>query len=362
MANKWELDWVDYNGLKFVELEKLFKPDNPYIFNFVTTNRGIGKTLNAFKNALVLGLNGRTSMQIARRKNSFKTEDGNRPLDNIFDGPLDCYPELFKDVNVYQKGGKFYLEHHGAHYWFCRQQDITSFGKNKSENDPTCDAIIFDEFIPLDGRYLGGPGYEIEMLKAGHRTKARGIKGEMDRKGVHIILCANLTDLNCPYFNALGIQKMIREQNIVRHKNTIAYKIWSEDSAKISSEVYGDDVDFERKIYENDMTVYGAGIKKRNCSQRDKIATLKCYDSFVSVYEYYDNYLSYVHFKKEAEDRTFVRTFDMYVEEGARYSGYPAVPRDLFSQLKAFKAAAAVTFEDVDSKLLIDPILIAKFG
>lgn len=89
---------------------------------------------------------------------------------------------------------------------------VSQFLKYKSASMPKVMKIIFDEYVPEDGRYLGGrqkPDQEPELCLNFYQSVARG-DGNVIREGVQFIFIGNTSSLNNPYYHYFGIDKKIQ--------------------------------------------------------------------------------------------------------------------------------------------------------
>lgn len=93
---------------------------------------------------------------------------------------------------------------------------LSALSRLKSMPMEDVTTILFDEFLPDDGRYLktADPFYEPQLLMSLYMTVARGI-GKPIRTNVKIICIANTTSLFNPYFTYFGID-MTGKQNYLK--------------------------------------------------------------------------------------------------------------------------------------------------
>lgn len=84
---------------------------------------------------------------------------------------------------------------------FCFAMSLSLIANDKSATPPQAKFIVFDEFIPLGGRYLDDD--EPAMLKQLVSTVFRGTPGQ-------VVMLANAITWNSPYFKMFGATKKVR--------------------------------------------------------------------------------------------------------------------------------------------------------
>ena len=85
---------------------------------------------------------------------------------------------------------------------FCYAMALTNTKHDKSATPPRLRNIVFDEFIPIDGRYIPD---EVHQFKTLVSTAVR------DVDYVQVFLFANSISWNSPYFELFGATKIVRE-------------------------------------------------------------------------------------------------------------------------------------------------------
>lgn len=190
MANKY------YNG------DKILNKKQP--FNFLLGNRGIGKSFYWKRYLLRKYLNKKHKFIYTRR---YRT-DIDRVVNNLFDDVLNQYPGYQIVCEKYE----FYLIRNNNKEHIGSAIAVSEFTKYKSRNFEEYDTIMFDEFLPEDGRYIGGkdkPYMEPELCLNFYQTVARGYN-KVIRDDVLFVFISNSVTINNPYFQFYNIDKKLR--------------------------------------------------------------------------------------------------------------------------------------------------------
>lgn len=184
---------------KFYSGKKVLSYGTPWIFSL--GNRSIGKTfywtcrcINYFKKT------GRKFLYVRRYDDDLKLV-GTKFFDAVrFKFPHD---ELGIQGNANGKTGTVFTCNGEP----CGMTLALSVAlKAKSISLVDYDIILFDEFLPENGRYLPN---EVEMALNLYQTVARG-NGKVIREDCRFVFIANNVTLNNPYFKELHIREMIK--------------------------------------------------------------------------------------------------------------------------------------------------------
>lgn len=180
-----------YNGDKIL--------NNPQPFNFLLGNRGTGKSFYWKRYLVRKFLKDRKQFIYVRRYKS----DLEKVIPTLFD---DIMPK-FKDIAIEVKGTT--VEINGELAGYCIS--VSEFIKYKSTSFQEVDTIMFDEFLPEDGRYIGGKDkitLEPELCLNFYQSVARGYNRPI-RDDVLFIFISNSVTINNPYFYYFKIDKLL---------------------------------------------------------------------------------------------------------------------------------------------------------
>lgn len=180
-----------YNGDKIL--------NNPQPFNFLLGNRGIGKSFYWKRRCIKSYLDNKRQFIYVRRYKS----DIDKVINNLFDDVLIKFPE----TTILVDKNKFIINGETAGYAI----SVSEFIKYKSSNFQDVDLIMFDEFLPEDGKYLGGknnPNLEPELCLNFYQTVARGYNRPI-RDEVIFLFISNSVTINNPYFYFYNIDKKL---------------------------------------------------------------------------------------------------------------------------------------------------------
>lgn len=181
-----------YNGDKIL--------NNPMPFNFTIGIRGIGKSFYWKRYPIKRFIERKEKFCYVRRYVS----DIQRVAPTLFDDISPKFPKHKIEV----KNNLIYVDEEEAGWCIA----VSEFIKYKSKSFKDCKLIIFDEFLPEDGKYLGGktnPNLEVELCLNFYQTVARGYNNVID-DSVKFIFIANSVTINNPYFLYFDIDKMIK--------------------------------------------------------------------------------------------------------------------------------------------------------
>ena len=188
-----------YNG------DKILNRKQP--FNFLLGNRGIGKSYYWKRYCIRQFLDKNRKFIYVRRYKS----DLDKVVSNLFDDVLN----QFDKYGIVFEKGKFYITSNDGIKLDCGLAiAVSEFTKYKSANFEDYDTIMFDEFLPEDGKYLGGkdrPFLEPELCLNFYQTVARGYNKPI-RDEVLFLFISNSVTINNPYFQFYNIDKRLRPE------------------------------------------------------------------------------------------------------------------------------------------------------
>lgn len=181
-----------YNGDKIL--------NNPQPFNFSLGARGIGKSYYWLRFCVRRFLKNKEQFIYTRRYLS----DLIKVMNTLFDSVKNEFPDtvITIDKNI------IYINEEIAGWCIA----VSEFTKYKSSNFGHVNTILFDEFLPEDGKYLGGkqnPNLEPELCLNFYQTVARDY-GKVIRDDVMFIFIANSVTINNPYFYYFNVDKQIK--------------------------------------------------------------------------------------------------------------------------------------------------------
>lgn len=180
-----------YNGDKIL--------NNPQPFNFLLGNRGTGKSYYWKRRLIRNWLSKRKQFIYVRRYKS----DLDKIIPTLFDDVSSC----FKNNKITTDKNIVYVDGEIAGWCIA----VSEFIKYKSSSFQDVDIIMFDEFLPEDGKYLGGktnPTLEPELCLNFYQTVARGYNRPI-RDEVMFIFISNSVTINNPYFYFYNIDKKL---------------------------------------------------------------------------------------------------------------------------------------------------------
>lgn len=209
---------------KFYTGKQVLSYGTPFIFSL--GNRSIGKTfywtcrnINYFKRT------GRKFLYVRRYDEDLKLTG-----DKIFDAVRFKYPHDELDVEGNGTTGTVYLINKRV----CGMSlALSKSTKAKSISLPDFDTILFDEFLPEDGRYLKD---EVGMALSLYQTIARG-DGKAIREDVKFVFVGNNVTLNNPYFKELRIRENIQPDTKYTVDKDRAWVVELTNNKEIAKEV-----------------------------------------------------------------------------------------------------------------------------
>lgn len=182
-----------YNGDKIL--------NNKQPFNFLLGNRGTGKSFYFKRYCIRNFINNKKQFIYVRRYKS----DLDKVMKNLFD---DIQPK-FPNDNIRVDKNTIFINDDVAGWCI----SVSEFIKYKSASFPNVYTIMFDEFLPEDGKYLGGKDnytLEPELCLNFYQSVARGYNQPI-RDDVLFLFIANSVTINNPYFYYFNIDKQLKD-------------------------------------------------------------------------------------------------------------------------------------------------------
>lgn len=184
--------------MKYYNGDKILNKKQP--INFVLGNRSAGKSFYWKRYCIKRFLeHGEQFIYIRRYKSD---------LDCVIDTFFNDVSHKFPKHDFEVKGNEFYIDNMIAGYGI----PVSSFSKYKSVMFDKVTTLMFDEFIPENGRYIGGkdkPFLEVETCLNFYQSVARGYNKPI-RDDVRFIFISNTVTLNNQYFWFFGIDKQLK--------------------------------------------------------------------------------------------------------------------------------------------------------
>ena len=196
--------------------------------NLTLSDRSDGKTLDIKASGFVSYLKDKSQFVYLRRWKSELSCDlyetfYNELIDKVEKNEYVGYPEVYEIINYEFLGTKrgVYIRKKGDKNWdlICYFMPLTMTGKKKSSLDITrIKKIEYDEFVPLDSRYIPN---EMHLLIEFYKSVDR------DRDTTLLNLYGNRIDNFNPFFDFFDIHLGIEKEKIRLYKNgTIAVQIY----------------------------------------------------------------------------------------------------------------------------------------
>lgn len=199
--------------MKYYDGNKLLMQARP--FCFCVGSRSAGKSFYFKKRLISEFLKTGNQFIYVRR---YKTD-----LDLVLPTFFDDVQHKFPKDELEVRKNEFYINGELAGWAI----PVSLFTKYKSVNFNHVRYIMFDEFLPEDGRYIGGKGkpyLEPELCFSFYQSVARGYNKPI-REEVQFIFIANaVTRLN-PYFIYFGIDRYLVEDIKFLKKDSFALEI-----------------------------------------------------------------------------------------------------------------------------------------
>lgn len=168
-------------------------------FNFIIGGRGIGKSYEYKRLCIANYLKKGEQFVYIRRYQS----DLDTVLPTLFEDTKQAFPTHTLEI----VGNDIFVDGKQAGWAIA----VSSFTKHKSTVFDLVTTLLFDEFIPEDGKYIGGrqrPNMEVELCLNFYQSVARGYKKPI-REEVRFIFIANAVTINNPYFRYFNITPML---------------------------------------------------------------------------------------------------------------------------------------------------------
>lgn len=203
-----------YNGNRIIQCNRPF--------SFCVGSRSMGKSFYFKRHAINNFLkNGEKFIYVRRFKEDLK---------NVLPSLWDDVAQKFPKNEIITDKGNFYID--GRH--FGKAVNVNSFTRMKSAVMSDYSYIMFDEFLPENGRYIGGkdnPYLEVELCLNFYQSVARGYK-EVTRP-IQWVFISNAISIVNPYFRYFGIDKLIRstKKDFILREG-FAVEIMSSDAVK----------------------------------------------------------------------------------------------------------------------------------
>lgn len=186
--------------MKYYSGDKILNQNMP--INFCLGNRSAGKSFYWKRYVIKRFLEKKEQFIYVRR---FKSD-----LDSVIDTFFNDVEIKFADHEFKIKDDKFYIDNEVAGYGI----PVSTFSKFKSVMFDRVTTILFDEFIPENGRYIGGrdkPFLEVESCMNFFQSVARGY-GKPIRDNVKFIFISNTVTMNNQYFWFFKIDKLLKPE------------------------------------------------------------------------------------------------------------------------------------------------------
>lgn len=271
-------------------VEKLIKNDHfdglcifsyNAIFNFIITNRNLGKTWNFKRRAVVRALkHGKKTIWVrtfnAEVKECVKTFFKSRDLQKFC--KLSEYDKKINpNGNFYQKGNTFYIKRGKKFVWFLKVVRVGSDNAMRSADDVDVDTIVYDEFTttPEKLRYYHGNLVDnfIDMF----------ISAKREHK-VNCYFLGNKENVINVFFNYFGLKNIdLSKEFIKTYKNGSILAANINNIPKINN-------DYDKKLkclFDN--TNYGNYLYKSKYKNENKIKCQKMPQQATNYLQLYIN-------------------------------------------------------------------------
>lgn len=209
------------------------------LYNIVLSDRSDGKTTN-IKIQVILDyfMKQQVSMVVRRYKTEVTSTFYNGFLNKVFNNIEDIKEITEEERQVIKTASKYEYKYSsdgvfvrfdkkGVWERICFFVVLSTSGKKKSAYDTFCDKIYkihFDEYVPLDNRYLPD---DMKYLNELYTSVDR------DRNVVKLILYGNKIDLFNPFFNFFDLHLDISSAKMRTYRNgTLAVQIYINEEHK----------------------------------------------------------------------------------------------------------------------------------
>ena len=160
------------------------------------------------------------------------------------------------------------------------------------------DLLLFEEFMPLDDRYIGSskdPEKEPKLLQSVYQSIARGLKGKHTRDVILICISNNYT-MNNPYFTFFKILEMV-----TKNPNSIYQRFYTYDDKVLHYALEFSQLEPEKTGIETDDESFGVKFSdfrhelKITKDKPKKVIIQLTFDSryIISVAKYNDSLIVY---------------------------------------------------------------------
>ena len=313
---------------------------------FVLGSRSAGKSFYFKKNTIDRFFKyGEEFIYIRRYQNELE-----EVLPKYFDDVKNKYSD---DISFYTGGSNFYCVKDGVTHTMGYHASLSKIGSLKSIGREKVTTIIFDEFIPFNGRYIkvNDPFYEPNLLLSMYLSVARGYNTPI-RDNLKIILIANMDTYFNPYFTFFDINMMgknkYKRDNIYCEiiENTEVNKLIEESKigSILSKTKYG-----EYALHNIPMNDSFTRIRKHD-NKSKKLFQVYIHRWYSIYYDYY-GYL-YIGF---GYDETFLKTYKMIPLETEKE--IPYLPDNLIKLLRVHAKEDKLYYETPEIKALLSGIL-----
>lgn len=210
--------------------------------------------------------------------------------------------------------------------------------------------ILFDEFIPEDGKFLKG---EVDMVRNIYTTTARG-GGEMFRSNCHIVLISNYVTLSNPYIKEFPeLVESIKPNTKKIVRETVYFEKVTNSNAQdaISSSRFGKSISntkYGRYAIENESYLdNNAFIEKIHCSKEYYFTFIISGEKF-AVYNVTSKGIVYI---SKAVDESYKLVLNIDTDDHDINFLMVMKNSNLIKAMAKMFRYDAVRFEDLDCKL-----------
>lgn len=286
-----------------------------YKRNFIVSmgTRSIGKSTGWTIWALLEFINkGKQFIYVRRTKDEL---DATAP--SAMDNAVDIVNQYYNmHIEMFYKGGKYFIKK-GKRAIQCGWAIALSMEyKYKSVNLSSVEAIIYDEFIPRNGRYLGGKGnpyFEKQCLDSLMQTADRGI-GKAFRNEVIVICIGNNMTFYNPIILDLGADKYLGfEVKYLHPKN--AYWLVEQTLDVEATKNKSDSNVFKMADERTRQYAFYGGVDDNKFIGKPKgrlqpLINFKYKNAFYAIYLSNETYQIYVENKENKTVKTLALTMD----------------------------------------------------
>lgn len=192
--------------------------------NFIIGNRSAGKSFYWKRYCVRNFIENNKQFVYVRR---FKS-DLDIVMNTWYDDISNVFKKRIKEFKV--ENDTIYIDGKVAGYCIA----VTQFTKYKSVSMENVTTIFFDEFLPEDGKYIGGkenPFKEVELVLNFYQSVARGYNKQI-RKDLRFIFVANAVTMVNPYFTYFNINKHMTGNTKVLKRDGYIVEVINQKSVK----------------------------------------------------------------------------------------------------------------------------------